>query len=112
MAQRAAFLRTYLFSRDVALLDEPFSALDAITKAQVHEWYLSIMDELQLTTLFITHDVDEAIKLSDRILILTANPGHVAHEIIIDQAFKRRQDFYLHAEFLGYKKRILDLLNK
>lgn len=110
MAQRAAFLRTYLFSRDVALLDEPFSALDAITKAQVHEWYLSIMEELQLSTLFITHDVDEAIKLSDRILILTPNPGHVTHEISIEQAFKRRPDFYLHAEFLDYKKRILDLL--
>lgn len=110
MAQRAAFLRTYLFSQDVALLDEPFSALDAITKAQVHDWYLRIMDTLNLSTLFITHDVDEAIKLSDRILILTANPGHVAHEIIIEQAFKRRPDFYLQPEFLNYKKQILSLL--
>lgn len=111
MAQRAAFLRTYLFSQDVALLDEPFSALDAITKAQVHDWYLGIMEELSLSTLFITHDVDEAIKLSDRILILTANPGHVSHEIVIDQKFKRRKDFYLQAEFLNYKKDILALLS-
>ncbi len=110
MAQRAALLRTYLFSQDVALLDEPFSALDAITKAQVHSWYLNIMEKLQLSTLFITHDVDEAIKLSDRILILTANPGQIAHEIVIDQTLKRRPDFYLQPEFLNYKKQILELL--
>lgn len=110
MAQRAAFLRTYLFSQEVALLDEPFSALDAITKAQVHEWYLRIMDELRLSTLFITHDVDEAIKLSDRILILNANPGRVVREIEIDPALKRSADFYLKPEFLQYKKEILEHL--
>ncbi|MBO4394905.1 MAG: ABC transporter ATP-binding protein [Eubacterium sp.] len=70
MRQRAALLRTYLFSGEVALLDEPFSALDTITRQAMHIWYLSVMEELKLPTVFITHDVDEAILLSDRILIL------------------------------------------
>ena len=67
MKQRAALLRTYLFSEKVALLDEPFSALDMLTKASVHEWYLEVMEKIKLSTLFITHDIDEAILLSDRI---------------------------------------------
>ena len=65
MKQRAALLRTYLFSEKVALLDEPFSALDMLTKASVHEWYLDVMEKIKLSTLFITHDIDEAILLSD-----------------------------------------------
>ena len=59
MRQRAALMRTYLFSQDVALLDEPFSALDTITKSSLHTWYLNIMEQIHLSTLFITHDIDE-----------------------------------------------------
>lgn len=70
MRQRAALLRTYMFSHDVALLDEPFSALDAITKRNFHKWYLDIIKKIKLSTLLITHDIDEAILLSDRIYIL------------------------------------------
>ncbi len=76
MKQRAALLRTYLFSGEVALLDEPFSALDTITRQAMHIWYLSVMEDLQLPTIFITHDVDEAILLSDRILILGRPMNH------------------------------------
>ena len=71
MKQRAALLRTYLFSEKVALLDEPFSALDMLTKAKVHEWYLDVMEKIKLSTLFVTHDIDEAVQLSDRIYLLT-----------------------------------------
>ena len=60
MRQRAALLRTYLFSQDVALLDEPFSALDTLTKSAIHRWFLDVMEQIQLSTLFITHDIDEA----------------------------------------------------
>ena len=63
MRQRAALLRTYLFSKDVALLDEPFSALDTLTKTDMHRWYLDAMEDIRLATLFITHDIDEAILL-------------------------------------------------
>ena len=73
MRQRAALLRTYLFSGSVALLDEPFSALDMLTKQSVHGWYLDVMEQIRLSTLFITHDIDEAVLLSDRIYLLTGN---------------------------------------
>ena len=77
MRQRAALLRTYMFSSDVALLDEPFSALDTLTKGEMHRWYLDVMDKIHLSTLFITHDIDEAILLSDRICLLTGKPARV-----------------------------------
>ena len=82
MRQRAALLRTYLSSNGVALLDEPFSALDTLTKASVHKWYLDIMQHIDLSTLFITHDIDEAILLSDRIYILNGTPGTIREEIV------------------------------
>ena len=69
MRQRAALLRTYLAGDRVALLDEPFSALDTITKSAMHRWYLSVMEEIKLSTIFITHDIDEAVLLSDLSLI-------------------------------------------
>lgn len=110
MRQRAALLRTYLFSRDVALLDEPFSALDTLTKSAMHRWYLDIMDRIRLSTLFITHDIDEAILLSDRIYILTGVPGRIAEEIVISQPRPRSRDFCLTEEFVAYKKQILQCL--
>lgn len=110
MCQRAALLRTYMFSKDVALLDEPFSALDTITKSSMHKWYLNVMDQIQLSTLFITHDIDEAILISDRIYLLSGSPGEIKEEIIINEAKPRLGDFNLTAEFLEYKRRILTLL--
>lgn len=110
MRQRAALLRTYLFSQDVALLDEPFSALDTLTKSAMHKWYLAVMERIRLSTLFITHDIDEAILLSDRILVLTGQPGRITEEIVITAPRPRPADFNLTQEFLDYKKRILQCL--
>lgn len=107
MKQRAALLRTYLFSENVALLDEPFSALDMLTKSSMHEWYLKVMEEIQLSTLFITHDIDEAILLSDRIYLLTGRPGRITKEVVIKEKKPRGKDFNLTEEFLNYKKEIL-----
>ena len=107
MKQRAALLRTYLFSQKVALLDEPFSALDMLTKQSMHEWYLEVMEKIKLSTLFITHDIDEAILLSDRIYLLTGKPGQITKEIVVRESKPRRQDFKLTEEFLQYKKEIL-----
>lgn len=109
MRQRAALLRTYLFSRNVALLDEPFSALDTLTKGAVHEWYLKVMDEIRLSTLFITHDIDEAILLSDRIYLLI--DGQVGEEIVVEAPRPRHVDFNLTPEFLDYKRRIMAALH-
>jgi ABC-type nitrate/sulfonate/bicarbonate transport system ATPase subunit len=110
MKQRAALLRTYMFSEKVALLDEPFSALDMLTKGTVHEWYLDVMEKIKLSTLFVTHDIDEAVLLSDRIYLLTGKPGTITKEIVIKEPKPRSADFNLTPEFLEYKKQILRLL--
>ncbi len=110
MRQRAALLRTYLFSKDVALLDEPFSALDTLTKSSMHRWYLDIMDKIKLSTLFITHDMDEAILLSDRICLLTGRPGTISREIVITEPRPRDGDFALTEEFLEYKRLVKEEL--
>lgn len=110
MRQRAALLRTYMFSKDVALLDEPFSALDTLTKSVMHKWYLDVMEKIQLSTLFITHDIDEAILISDRIYLLSGTPGEITGEIVIKEPKPRKNDFNLTAEFLEYKRKILSLL--
>lgn len=110
MRQRAALLRTYMFSNEIALLDEPFSALDTMTKSEMHRWYLDVMDKIKMSTLFITHDIDEAILLSDRIYLLTGAPGKITEEIVIEEPKPRKPDFNLTEEFLNYKKKILSLL--
>lgn len=110
MRQRAALLRTYLFSQDVALLDEPFSALDTLTKSAIHRWYLDVMERIHLSTLFITHDMDEAVLLSDRIYLLTGQPGRITSEIVVEEPRPRRQDFNLSPEFLQYKRQIQEQL--
>ncbi len=110
MRQRAALLRTYLSSNGVALLDEPFSALDTLTKTSVHKWYLDVMQHIDLSTLFITHDIDEAILLSDRIYILNGAPGKIKEEIVIREKKPRAEDFALSEEFLEYKRQIISKL--
>lgn len=110
MRQRAALLRTYLSSNGVALLDEPFSALDTITKTAIHKWYLEVMQHIDLSTIFITHDIDEAILLSDRIYILNGKPGEIRDEIIIKEKKPRAEDFYLTDQFLAYKRKIIGKL--
>lgn len=110
MRQRAALLRTYLASNGAALLDEPFSALDAITKSNIHAWYLDVMQKIDMSTLFITHDVDEAVLLSDRIYILKGKPATITDEIIIDKDLKSRGSFEVSEEFLKYKRIVLEKL--
>lgn len=111
MRQRAALLRTYLSSNGVALLDEPFSALDTITKGKIHKWYLDVMKQINLSTVFITHDIDEAILLSDRIYILSGAPGTITQEIDIDVPKPRADDFNLSDEFLSYKRTVVEALH-
>ena len=112
MRQRAALLRTYLGSQGVILLDEPFSALDMITREQIHGWYLDIMEKIGFSTLLITHDVDEAILLSDRLYLLTGAPGEIRHELRIGVPRSQRKDFNLQPEFTGFKRQIRDILQQ
>ena len=118
MRQRAALLRTYLFSGEAALLDEPFSALDTLTRTSMHEWYLSVMEDIKLATVFITHDIDEAILLADRVAILAPQDrysGKVRNSTItdiipIENREKKNSDYLLTEEFLEYKRKIVKLL--
>ena len=110
MRQRAALLRTYLCNKRVALLDEPFSALDTLTKASMQQWYIDVMRDIRLSTLFITHDMDEAILLSDRIYIMKGSPAVIGGEITVDAKKPRTADFMLTDEFLEYKRRLREML--
>ena len=112
MRQRAALLRTYLCDCKAALLDEPFSALDMITKRQMHAWYQDVMAKINLSTLLITHDIDEAILLSNRIYLLTGAPGKINDELHIDRPRNERQNFALSTEFMNYKQQILEKLQR
>lgn len=107
MRQRAALLRTYLFSGELILLDEPFSALDAITKRDLHQWFLQMQKEFSLTTLLITHDIDEAILLSDQIYLLAGSPGVIRETITVSRPENKEVDFSLTPAFLDYKRAIL-----
>ena len=107
MRQRVALIRTYMFKRNIFLLDEAFSALDAITKKELHRWYLDLKKEFNLTTLLITHDIEEAVFLSDRIYILGNKPGEIIGEIKIE--INRNED--IDVQRLFYKKEILNIMN-
>ena len=107
MRQRVALIRTYMFKRKIFLLDEAFSALDAITKKELHKWYLDLKKEFYLTTLLITHDIEEAVFLSDRIYILGNKPGEIIGEIKIE--INPNED--IDVQRLFYKKEILNIMN-
>jgi len=108
MRQRAALLRAYLFSRNIMLLDEPFGALDAITRSRMHYWLLNVVKNLNTSILFITHDIEEAILLSDRIYVLSDRPATVKDEIKISLKGERNKSIITSPEFNEIKKRIID----
>lgn len=81
MRQRAALLRTFLTDRDVLLLDEPFGALDALTRRELQRWLLDVWEQFRKTILFITHDVEEAVFLADRVLVFSARPGRIVKQL-------------------------------
>ena len=109
MTQRAALLRTYLFSSDIMLLDEPFAALDAITRSYMHYWLLRTLKKLNSSVLFITHDIDEAILLSDRIYILSDRPAKIKEEIEIPLSRPRNKEVTTTELFNDIKKHILEI---
>ena len=92
------------------LLDEPFGALDEITRMQMQEWLISVWEKHKKTVLFVTHDIDEAIYLSDRVIVMSDRPGTVNGEIKIDFERPRKRDMILTSQFAEYKKNILELL--
>ena len=112
MRQRVALMRTLLCARPILLLDEPFAALDALTRAIMQEWLLSIWAQEQRTILFITHDIDEAIFLSDRVLLMSVRPGRIRNEIRVPLARPRDHRVTTTAEFTALKQLIRDELHE
>jgi ABC-type nitrate/sulfonate/bicarbonate transport system ATPase subunit len=91
MRQRVALLRTWLTGCETLLLDEPFGALDALTRKELQDWLLRVWQEFGRTVVFITHDVEEAVYLADRVVVLSARPGTVKRELTVDLPRPRRQ---------------------
>ena len=113
MRQRAAFLRTYLMGADVTLLDEPFSALDALTRTDVRRWFVDVAAELGLSALVITHDVDEAVSMASRIYVLAGapaagEPSHVAGIVRVERVAS--ENFELTDQYLAAKREVMALL--
>jgi ABC-type nitrate/sulfonate/bicarbonate transport system ATPase subunit len=111
MKQRAALLRTILFNRDIILLDEPFGALDAQTREHMQEWLLDLWDDFKKTVLFVTHDIDEAIYLSDRVFVMSARPGRIVAEIPITLPRPRNPSISTSSEFVALKAEAREYLS-
>ncbi len=107
MKQRANFLRTFICSNDIMLLDEPFGALDSITKRSIQEWFLHIRKKVNSTILLITHDIDEAIMLSDRIYVLSNKPARIKEEFDLNEDIFNKEDLEKRALL---KEKIIELL--
>lgn len=110
MRQRAALLRTFLAGYDILLLDEPFGALDALTRRMLQQWLLGVRTRFQKTILFITHDIDEALLLGDRVLVFSPRPGCIVADLAVDLPHPRDEDTILGMEFLALKRSALALL--
>jgi NitT/TauT family transport system ATP-binding protein len=108
MRQRVAFLRTLMAGRPVLLLDEPFASLDAITRAEMQSWLAGVLSSDGHTVLLVTHDVEEALYLSDRVLVLSSRPATVADRIEIKgPRAADRAAAVTSAEFTALKVRAL-----
>ena len=110
MRQRVAFLRTILADQDVLLLDEPFGALDALTRSQMQEWLLGLWDSLRKTIVLVTHDVDEALLLSDRVYVTTARPARIKAEVAVELPRPRALEVLSSEGFVRLKAGLLGAL--
>ncbi len=112
MRQRVALLRTFLFQADIMLLDEPFGALDALTRSILQEWLAEVAVRYRRTILFITHDVEEAIFLGDRVLVLTARPARLKLELKVGLPRPRRPDVVTSEPFVALKRQVLEAIRE
>ncbi len=108
MRQRAALLRTYMMDGQVSLLDEPFSALDSLSKNKMHDWFLDLLKKIDLSAVLITHDIDEALKLSDRICLLKGRPAGI--DSVFDVSVPREKRTTTCPDLLVIKEEILNRL--
>lgn len=110
MRQRVAIARALSYRPSVLLMDEPFGALDALNRRVMQELLTRVWEDHRLTVMFITHDIDEAIYLSDRVLVMSAHPGRIAKDVSIGLPRPRRSEMQLSQEFLELKQELLELV--
>ena len=110
MRQRTAFLRTILADKRLVLLDEPFGALDALTRANLQAWLLDLWGLLAVTVVLVTHDVEEALLLSDRVYVMTARPGRISRVMTVPLERPRTYDLVSSPEFTALKADLLATL--
>lgn len=102
MQKRCSIARTMVYDPDIIFMDEPFSALDAITKSVLQKMFLQLCDETMKTIIFITHDLNEAITMSDRVAVMTGRPGRI--KAVVDVPFSRPRDVYRIARAKGFQE--------
>lgn len=112
MRQRVALLRTFLFSRDILLLDEPFGGLDAMTRQAMQNWLMEVVQALNVSILLITHDVDEAILMSDRIYVFSDRPAVVKGTIDVTIPRPRKSNLFASPAYIETKEHVLACLEK
>ncbi|MCJ2541381.1 ABC transporter ATP-binding protein [Thermostichus vulcanus] len=112
MQQRASIVRALVNSPSVLLMDEPFAALDAQTRHMMQELLLDVWQELRPTIIFVTHDIDEAVFLSDRILVMGTNPGCIKAEVSVALPRPRHIDIKLTEDFLSLNRQVFDLIRE
>ena len=112
MRQRAAFARTMLTGSDLLLLDEPFSALDFLTRISMQEWLLGQWEKHKKTILFITHDVEEAVFLSGSVLAVTSTPIHTLTEVPVPATYPRTRECLTHPDMVALREDLIDVLRK
>ncbi|MEK4344688.1 ABC transporter ATP-binding protein [Paenibacillus sp. FSL P4-0184] len=106
MQQRAAFLRALLAPQELMLLDEPFSALDALTRSEMQRWLLELWEENRRSVLFITHNIEEALLLSNRIYVFSGRPGSILHTVDVPFPRPRRDEITDSPDFLKLKRQL------
>ena len=110
MRQRVALLRTVLADRPALLLDEPFGALDALTRRALQLWLAELLAVAPRTTILVTHDVDEALLLADQVVVLSPRPATVTAVVEVRFERPRRPDLITHPEFITLKTEVLTAL--
>lgn len=112
MRQRVALLRTVVQGKEMLLLDEPFGALDAITREQLQRWLLDIWMQHRWSMLLITHDIREAVRLSDEVLVLSAKPARIVGGVRVDRAIPRGEEFVVDPRARELEHQLLRLLSR
>jgi NitT/TauT family transport system ATP-binding protein len=112
MRQRVAIARSLSYQPSILLMDEPFGALDALTRQSMQELLTEVWEQHRLTVVFVTHDVEEAVYISDRVLVMTRRPGRIKEDVVVPLPRPRRHDHLTTPEFLATKTRILESLRQ